>query len=87
LATVPELPDIFTGQTDGWQEFTIRTCVRPYQNGAIEGKEGVCGWGNPVWVSQIKNKPQTPMVKNTQDSQLEQRHRLEAKTQDQRMIN
>ena len=27
------------------------------------------------------------MVKNTQDSQLEQRHRLEAKAQDQRMIN
>lgn len=27
------------------------------------------------------------MIKNTQDSQLEQQHRLEAKTQDQRMIN
>ena len=67
--------------------FTIRTCVRPRQNGGMKGESGCLRFGKSSRISLIKYKPQTPMIKNTQDSQLEQRHRLEAKTQDQRMIN
>ena len=53
----------------------------------MKGESGCLRFGKSSRISLIKYKPQTPRIKNTQDSQLEQRHRLEAKTQDQRMIN
>ena len=57
------------------RSITIRICVRPWQNGGIEGESGCLRFGKFSRISLIKYKLPTPMIKNRQDSRLKQRHR------------